>query len=119
MMQISLEKPSKAFDRGEMIRGRVEWNDLQPLKSLEIRLIWLTRGKGDRDVSIVQQRVFTAPAPSGRQDFEFAAPNAPYSFSGKLISLIWAIEVIAFPSGDAELTEIVIAPHAREVVAAS
>jgi hypothetical protein len=42
-------------------------------------------------------------------------PWGPYSFSGKLISLIWAFELIALPSEDSIRQEIVIGPDAREV----
>ena len=117
MIQIVLDNAAGAFEQGATIRGQVAWSEFNRLESLEIRLIWFTRGKGDRDVQIVQQQTIRSNASSGSEPFEFTAPRAPYSFSGKLISIIWAVEVVAFPSRNAESVEIVIAPGANEVVA--
>ncbi len=50
------------------------------------------------------------PAEAGVAAGERHAPRSPYSFSGKLISLIWALELVALPGREAARTEITLAP---------
>src|ERR1043166_4380135 len=42
-------------------------------------------------------------------------PESPYSFSGKLISLVWALELVAEPSKEVIRREFVLAPGGEEV----
>jgi len=62
--------------------------------------------------------VFPDPQTTDQRTFRFALPEGPYSFSGKLISIIWAIELILEPGPSVERREIVMSPSGREVVAA-
>ena len=62
-----------------------------------MRLFWYTRGKGTEDVGLVDTVAFPNPQTTDQRTFRFALPEAPYSFSGKLISIIWAIELILEP----------------------
>jgi hypothetical protein len=52
---------------------------------------------------------------TGRGGFRFKLPDSPYSFSGKLVSLAWAIEAVAQPGERSARAEIVIAPGGKEV----
>ena len=56
-----------------------------------------------------------APDPSGHRDFSIRAPEGPYSFSGKLITLSWAIELVVLPSGETERLDLRIGPQPVEV----
>ena len=119
-MKISLEQPQAAYRPGASIRGRVAWaNTDAPIESLDVRLIWYTQGKGTRDVAVVDQQTIAARTAQTSVDFQFTAPRGPHSFSGKLVSLVWAIEVIALPSREAERAEIVIAPQGKEILLSS
>ena len=86
--------------------------------SAEVRLFWYTRGKGTEDVELVDTVAFPNPQTTDQRTFRFALPEAPYSFSGKLISIIWAIELIVEPGRSVERREIVMSPSGREVVVA-
>ena len=117
MISIRLENDQKACQPGDTIAGTVSWKNLhKPPERVEVRLIWFTRGKGDLDVGIHSIRTFAQPADSGQEAFQFVAPDEPYSFSGKLISLVWAVEAIAFPSQEADHVDLVIAPEGREIL---
>ena len=117
MIAIEFENNRTAFDSGERIAGLIRWSELsEPIEGTEVRLIWYTQGKGDPEVTIVEQQIFPTTLATGQSKFEFTAPDGPYSFSGKLISLIWAVEVIALPRRDSESVNIVIAPNGKEVV---
>ena len=46
-------------------------------------------------------------------------PAGPYSFSGRLISLIWALELVAEPGNHVARVEITLGPDGQEVVLAT
>lgn len=115
MLTINLTQSN--FQPHQTIAGSVQWSDLPPgTDRIEIRLIWYTLGKGTQDVVTVETVRVAAPPPIGNSPFEFIAPGRPLSFSGTLISLIWAIEVIAFPQQNAERFQLVINDSKQPIV---
>jgi hypothetical protein len=52
----------------------------------------------------------------GQEKFEFALPEGPQSFSGKLISLIWAVELVVEKSKESQRIEFVLSPFDAEIV---
>ena len=117
MERISVETANgqTAFDSGAEVRGQVEWEFTNPAKRIEIRLFWYTRGKGTTDAQVVKIHRLDAMTPHGREPFRFVLPEEPYSFSGKLISLVWAIEAIADPGQRTARLELVVAPEGKEI----
>ncbi len=114
MMRISTDE--NQFSPGSPIVGTIAWQDLsEACDRIEVRLIWYTTGKGDRDVATVDQKVISSPETDGMANFKFIAPDRPYSFSGKLISLTWAIEAVEFPKLLAEKKEIFVSADGAEV----
>ena len=113
--RIEFGTASESFEVGQEIAGRVSWQLVDEPKEVHVRLFWYTKGKGTQDVRIVSEEVFTHPGMSGERPFSFTAPNGPYGFSGKLISLIWAIEVIALPSQESKRREFIISSDGQEV----
>lgn len=110
--EIHLEKTS--FAPGGIIRGSVHWTREDPPRSAEVRLFWYTLGKGDRDSETAAAVVLDHPQASDRRDFQFTAPAFPPSMSGKLVSVLWAVECLVEP-GAAASTDIVIAPDSLEI----
>lgn len=105
-----------AFNPAETIAVEARWElDAEP-EALEVRIVWNTSGKGSTDIGIEKTVSLDAPGLSGSRRLEVELPAAPYSFSGKLISLIWALELVALPSGASCRKEITIAPSQREVL---
>jgi len=103
------------FKPGELIEGRASWHLDGEVEAVEVRLFWFTTGKGSQDVEIVSNLRTDSPETSGHNDFSIRAPEGPYSFSGKLITLGWAIELVALPSGETERLDLLIAPAPVEV----
>jgi hypothetical protein len=115
-LYIELAGGRTAFKAGESLSGRVAWRvDGQP-SSAELRLFWYTSGKGTQDVGVVNTMSFAAPRPDDQRDFTLPLPREPYSFSGKLISLAWAIELIVEPGGHVNRQEFVLSGTGQEVV---
>ena len=62
---------------------------------------------------------FEAPLPADRRPFKLRLPEEPYSFAGKLVSLSWALELVALPSDrDAARVDIVVGPEQRPLILA-
>jgi hypothetical protein len=114
-MQIDLDEERRWFRPGENVSGRVSWELDEPCESVEVRLFWHTSGKGTEDVEIVDSLIFDEGGAHGDRAFSLALPLGPYSFSGTLITLTWALELIALPAGDVERVEFVVAPTPVEV----
>lgn len=95
-----------SYQPGEFIGGNVTWTVEKPPRQAELRLFWQTRGKGDRDTGLAETVVFELPQPSDTRPFQFRAPDFPPSFSGRLISLVWGLELVLEPGGSSavELT---------------
>jgi hypothetical protein len=49
------------------------------------------------------------------REFQIVLPDGPYSFSGKLISLVWCLELVVEPGSLCERKEIVISGSGTEV----
>jgi len=98
----------------EVLELIVQWSLPSVPTSLEARLFWFTRGKGTEDVAVIATEVVPATSAQGTHRVRFTLPEAPYSFSGKLISLIWAVELVADKT--AARWEFVLAPQGREIL---
>lgn len=115
-LDVKIAGGQTTFRPGEEVRGVASWSLAAPPEKVELRLFWHTQGKGDQDVAIVETIPFDAPGQKDRREFALRLPDGPYSFSGKLISLLWSIEVVAEPGDLAGRVEIVVSPTGREVV---
>lgn len=114
MINVQLDKLK--YEPGEQIQGKVTWKQITPDISFEIRLIWFTLGKGSRDYAEASNQTIEHPSEEGVFEFSFEAPDWPHSFSGELISLQWAVEVIVLPTEESVEVELVIAPGGHEIV---
>lgn len=113
-MTAALTTERKNYRPGEEIRGTATWSLLQAPATAELRLFWHTQGKGDRDAATVETQTFPEPQLMETRHFSLRAPNFPSSFSGKLISLVWGLELVLDPGGS-ESIELVIAPQGQEI----
>jgi hypothetical protein len=117
--RLELKTEYDAFFPGTIAASRVVWDVGEgnpPPIGIEARLVWSTSGKGDKDRKVIKNIRWEPNKPQGERQVNFQLPWGPYSFSGKLISLIWAIEVIMFPSKVSVRKEIVVGPNAEEVL---
>lgn len=104
------------FAPGGELHGRASWALAGTATALEIRLFWYTAGKGTVEVGVVAVRRLEKPAAEGASDFAFRLPALPFSFSGKLITLTWAVEFVVLPGDRAARAEFVLSPHGHELV---
>jgi hypothetical protein len=82
-------------------------------KRLEARLFWFTRGKGTPDAGLVETQQVDVPSLKGERRFRFPLPDGPYSFSGRLITLGWAVELVA--DDEVARWEFTMSPDGNEI----
>lgn len=115
LIEVQIRDGYTAFRPGDVVEGTVRWQLEPGPTEIETRLFWYTLGKGDQDIGIVETIPYANPAPTESRQFRFRLPEGPYSFSGKLISLAWAVEVVAQPGDVAGRAEITVSPTGDEI----
>ena len=115
-MAIEIQNGANAFLPGETVEGTVSWQLDRLAETVELRLFWYTQGKGDQDVGVVSTVPFGSPGLQDRRAFHVSLPDGPFSFSGKLISLAWALELVVEPGSRASRTEITVSPTRMEIL---
>jgi hypothetical protein len=115
-LHIELTGNRTACTPGAEITGHVTWELATTPNAIELRLFWFTRGKGTTDVNVIETLRFDAPRAADRRDFRFRLPATPYSFSGKLISLVWALELVTVPGNQNVRVEFTLAPGGQEIL---
>jgi hypothetical protein len=112
---ITLDEGRTSFLPWGRVAGSVGWSVPEVPSSIEVRLAWKTSGKGDSDSAIVQTFKLSSGRTQGQERFQFDLPEGPYSFSGRLISLVWTIEVAIKPGNHSTSREIVLSPSGSEI----
>lgn len=115
-LRILVRDERRSFRPGETLEGVAGWRLDQEPKSVELRLFWFTRGKGTEDVGVVNQLNFPEPQLEEGRKFSFTLPAEPFSFSGQLISLIWALELVVEPGELSTRVEIIVSPTSQEIL---
>ncbi len=115
MLTITTETGGTWYRPGEAARGSVAWLLEEEAEAVELRLFWFTSGKGTRDVEVVASHRIASPGSAGTAAFELQVPRGPYSFSGRLITLSWAVEAVALPNGETARLDLVVSPRPVEV----
>ena len=115
-LSISVQDGKERFIPGESVSGTLRWDLMRPPENLALRLFWYTEGKGDQDAEIVAEERYDVTTASGDRSFRFTLPEGPYSFSGSLVSLSWAIEAVASQPDSMSRVGIVVGPDGREIL---
>jgi hypothetical protein len=113
-LEIKTEFDNRSFVPGDRIKGQVSWLTDSPPTRAELRLFYYTTGKGSEDIDIVSTPPFEHPVASEERAFDLPLPPGPCSFSGKLVSLHWALELV-IDRGMAKRFEFVLSPTGTEL----
>lgn len=108
-LSITLDGERRAYRPGERVRGTVSWMVEGKPESVAVHLVWYTEGKGDQDVGIGASAELQ-PGTEGSAEFDLTVPRGPWSFAGKLISLLWAVELAVEPEIASTREAIVVGP---------
>ena len=86
-----------------------------PAGPITVRLGWFTEGRGTGDAEIVWSKELPAFPPGVDRSVETLLPRAPWSFSGKLVSVSWRLEVLDSKGEPLISAPLVIAPRGEIV----
>lgn len=114
--EITLDGGRNEFRPNELIKGNARWHLTKAPRAIELHLFTYTQGKGDRDTSIYKSQTFEHAGAQESRAFQFELPFGPYSFSGKLISLCWAIELVAIGTKEIAQVDFTLSPTGKEIV---
>jgi len=112
---ITVDRGQTHFNTGETISGQISWELEKDPKKVTLNLFWYTAGKGSQDVGVVDSLVIDTLNRSDSMAFSFQLPEEPYSYSGKLISICWALEAFVKKGKDKDQYELVVAPEGYEI----
>lgn len=115
MNYLTLKLKDKQLQPLESLTGEVAWQLDNTPKYMKLRLFWFTRGRGSDDLRVVEERELTAMK-QGTIPFTFTLPAGPYSFSGRLITLTWAVEVVTDNKKVFSSKEFVLSPTGEEIL---
>ncbi|MGB0991880.1 MAG: hypothetical protein ACPG32_05365 [Akkermansiaceae bacterium] len=113
-IQIHVDYDHTEFTPGDTISGKVTWADVGKTKKVALRLFWHTTGRGTKDVELVHEELW--PAAQSEGEFSIVLPSEPYSFSGKLIALKWALEAVILPEETTVIYEFVLSPNGKNIM---
>lgn len=114
-LTLTLDRAGGAYRPGETVTGLVRWSLASAPKRIDVRLFWRTEGKGTADSGLAGELRFEGLDAEGEQAVVLDLPVGPYSFSGKLISLLWAVEAVARPGKEVARAAVVLSPTGVEV----
>jgi hypothetical protein len=103
------------YHPGDHVNGFVGWELDEAPRYVELRLFWYTRGRGTRDAGIVAKQRWDNPPRIDAPLFDFELPAGPFSFSGKLVSVAWALELVAAGVSDVAKLDLVVSPTLEEI----
>src|ERR1044072_6253269 len=107
MIRLGLRDNRTTYLPGEVVEGAVLWEFDEAPRQVQLHLAWGTRGKGTEDVAIVETVTFENPKPGDTRTFQMRLPEGPYSLDGRLIAIIWALELVAEPMKETAEMELV------------
>ncbi len=116
MNEIRLQTDYDAYYPGTDLVATVTWHFSEPPTGFLFRLLWTTEGKGTQDVGQVSTKRISTTKSQGSEDVKIRLPWGPYSYSGKLLSILWSIEVTAEPGGETASFPFIMGPDAKEVL---
>jgi hypothetical protein len=99
----------------EVVQGRVNWALENEPRELELRLCWFTRGRGTEESHTVES-LRLGDTRRGDAAFSFRLPGSPWSVEGSLVTIAWALELVAKKQGALALEPLTVSPTRSAVV---
>jgi hypothetical protein len=114
-LALGTEGARVGYAPGETLSGVAGWRLAEAPRAAEVRLLWYTQGKGTRDVRVVETCHLDHPLAQEARPFSIPLPTQPWSVDGRLVSLVWALELVVEPGSRNVRHELVISPTGRPV----
>lgn len=82
------------FLPNERVTGHVYWDLERAPRWLEVRLVWHTEGKGTSEYVTIGRERLRDLAAQDRRDFSFTLPDMPYTYHGRIVSILWSVDLV-------------------------
>jgi hypothetical protein len=105
-----------SFVPGEEIAVSAKWSLDRPPDAVELRVVWNTTGAEQPDLQVVETVRIESPLAADARQLTVRLPREPYSFQGKKLSLVWALELVALPSKASTRLEIELGPGGKKII---
>ncbi|SRR5258706_16121062 len=92
-LAITLRNSDVRFKPNGRVEGLLSWDPASAPAWLEVRLVWHTEGKGTREVMVVGRVPLTDVRVGNQRTFSFTLPDMPYTYHGRILSILWSIDV--------------------------
>jgi hypothetical protein len=99
---ITLAADRPYYEPGDVLSGsyRLEVPDGQPLRRVELSVLWYTEGKGDEDLAVhFFSELIAAEGepidPYAERQFSTRLPPSPLSYDGLIVQVRWCVRVRA------------------------
>jgi hypothetical protein len=115
-LQIKLSSDTRDFLPGETLKGELHWSFPERVQRIELRLFWVTSGRGVPETGVVEVLRFEPLAAQDARPFSFQLPPFPFSYEGRLMRLNWALEAICTPGNITAREEFTLAPDRKKIV---
>jgi hypothetical protein len=106
---------ARSFEPYGTVTGAVHWSLEKPPEALELRLFWFTRGRGTEEAQAISTLDLDSSV-NGERPFSFVLPGSPWSIDGRLVSIVWGIELVEKKQGSLALEEFVMGPDGKATV---
>lgn len=116
MTELKIELSHEEFLPNETIKGKIIWHLQKPPETITLNIGWYTEGRGTEDAHIEYERQWSMMFLTGDKNFMFKLPPSPYSFSGKLIELLWYVSVETKKGNIHTRTDIIVSPNKKTVM---
>jgi hypothetical protein len=114
-LELQTDQGRTAYLPADTVAGNLRWALDRPAECIQLQLFWTTRGKGIVDTRVVDSLAIEDPQAQGERPFALRLPAAPYSFSGKLVSVVWSLRAQARPGGLETQLNITVSPSGHEI----
>ncbi len=99
-----------AWKPGEELEVEVTWSQEEAAEELEVRLLWETRGRPDREEGVIDKDQVKGVGSSGERRIEFRLPDGPWSYDGHVVEIAWLVDAVVWPSGENAQAEFALSP---------
>ena len=114
MLHLHLNAPSNGFAPGAVLEGVAGWRQHEPPRKAAVRLFWYTDGKGTQDLGLADEQILSGGGMDCEEAFSLRVPEQPYSCSGMLVAIRWAVELLLNDGEEATRVNITVSPWVEE-----
>ena len=101
---------------GDRITVQVDWDHVARSTAIDVRLCWLLATPAQQRVIVNARESEPYPFTRGSRAFTFTLPQTPCTIHGRLMRILWLVEVVLLPTRHCVRLGFVVSPDGEAVV---